>query len=264
MYLSEIWVYPIKSLGGISIKESSTLQSGLALDRRWMLIDKNDKFISQRTDSKLAELGVSIHKDHLSVYHKSNPEYNINIPFEFQIAGSTIASIWKAKVDSLIYPEPINKWFSEFLGFPARLIYMNMDNQRNRTIPFAPNIIELSYADGYPYLLLSKESVEQLNSEIDEHIDIRQFRANLIVEECKAFDEDLLDKFILGETEFRMVKPCKRCQVIGINQDTGVKSKQPTKHLSGTRRDGNGIIFGMNAALIQGSHIKIGDKITSL
>ena len=139
---------------------------------------------------------------------------------------------------------------------------MNPSNQRHRKLDVTPFESDLSYADGYPFLVLSKASVRYISEQIGEPIDIRQFRANLILDDCEAYAEDQLKQFNIGEVSFNMVKGCKRCQVIGINQDTGKSSKQPTSYLAKTRKVGNHIIFGMNAALISPGTIHVGDIIS--
>ena len=264
MILSEIWIYPIKSLGGISISSSKTLTSGLELDRRFMLIDEADSFITQRQNPQLATLGVQLKDGFLHVFAKQNPDYSIDIPLEIPRENHTISSIWKSRVNSFVAPKELNDWFSDYLSQKIRIVSMDIENMRRRTLNVAPYKTDMSFADGYPYLALSKESVHQLNSEITEEIDIRQFRANLIFEQGKAFQEDNMKKFSIGTSSFRMVKPCVRCQVITINQDTGSKSKEPLAHLSKTRNKGNGVIFGMNAALLSEGVINVGDNITEI
>lgn len=265
MRLSEIWAYPIKSLGGVSLATSTVLESGLALDRRFMLVNEDNEFMTQRQLPAMATLGTKIHENCISVFEKSNPTNKIQIPFTFESEQSVTASIWESRVDSMVASQTYNEWFSDYFRKSVRLVRMNNEEMRNRKLSVAPYKTEMSYADGYPFLVLSKSSVAQLNAELMELgesvVDIRQFRANLIVDECQAFEEDYLDSFKVGDCHFNMVKPCARCQVITVNQDTGLPSKQPLKHLAKTRNSGNKVIFGMNAAFVSGSTLNVGDEI---
>lgn len=266
MKLSEIWVYPIKSLGGISLKTSKAFPSGLEMDRRYMLVSPENKFMTQRQLPSMAELGTEFTGSGISVFEKSNPSNKIEIPHNFNSNSSITATIWGTEVDSFVAPELYNEWFSHYFGKDIRLVRMNSKVMRNRDLSVKPFKTDMSYADGYPYLVLSKASVQQLNNELElqgiQPVDMRQFRANLIVDECKPFEEDELTSFMVGDCHFNMVKPCARCPVITINQDTGVSTKQPLNHLAKTRNVGNKVIFGMNAALVSGSTINKGDKIS--
>lgn len=265
MRLSEIWVYPIKSLGGVSLASSRVLESGLELDRRFMLVNEDNEFMTQRQMPTMATLGTRIKDTSISVFEKSNPSNEIQIPYRFDSEQSVKASIWEARVDSMVASQSYNEWFSDYFRKSVRLVRMNHEEMRSRKLSVAPYKTDMSYADGYPFLVLSKASVAQLNAELEElgesAVNIRQFRANLIVDQCEAFEEDKLNSFTVGDCYFNMVKPCARCQVITVDQDTGLSSKQPLKHLAKTRNSGNKVIFGMNAAFVSGSTITAGDEI---
>lgn len=265
MKLSEIWVYPIKSLGGVSIASSKVLQSGLTMDRRFMLVDEDNQFMTQRQLPAMATLGTKINNNSISVFEKSNSTNEIQIPLIFKSERSISASIWESRVDSMVAAQCYNDWFSNYLEKTVRLVRMNNEKMRSRKLSVAPYMTDMSYADGYPFLILSRASVAQLNAELMEFgessVDIRQFRANLIVDECQPFEEDKLKSFRVGDCHFNMIKPCARCQVITVDQDTGQPSKQPLKHLAKTRNSGNKVIFGMNAAFVSGSQINVDDEV---
>lgn len=262
MHLAEIIVYPVKSLGGVSLKESTVLQSGLEFDRRWVLVNENYVFVSQRNLPKMATLAVNINTDSIYVHEKNNEQNGINIPID-PISNNPInVTVWDDEIESFAYKSEINDWFKNYLGQKLILVKMNPDKMRQRSLTVEPFQSKMSYADGYPFLVLSKASVQQISDEIGESIDIRQFRPNLILDDCLPFEEDEMKQFSIGEVKFNMVKPCKRCKMIGINQDSGASSNQPILYLSKTRKEGNHIIFGMNAALRSSGTIHVGDKIS--
>lgn len=262
MKISELWVYPIKGMGGQSVSSAYALESGFKRDRRYMLIDLNNKFISQRTHPKLAQLSVSYEGQFLKVQHKFKPEISIDIPLSaLNKDNNYLASVWKSKVNSFAFEDSINKWFSHFLDDSVKLVQQASLGNRSRSLNFKPRKISLSYADGYPFLVLSKASVSDLSDRMQESIDIRQFRANIILEDCKAYEEDEIKNFSLGEAQFKMVKPCKRCQVIDIHQDTGESHQKVGKALGKYRRELNAIIFGMNAANLKEGTVNIGDVL---
>jgi len=262
MKLVDIVVYPIKSLRGVHLKESEVLESGLKWDRRWMLIDSENNFLSQRSHPSMVKVGVEILTDFIRVFDITNHANSLEFPVGIVLDEEVETSVWGHSSGSFVYPDIYNDWFSNYFNEPVRLVRMNPNKMRQRPLDVEPKSTSLSYADGYPFLVLSKASVQQVSTAIGTEIDIRQFRPNLVIDDCKAFEEDKLNNFAVGDVLFNMIKACKRCQIIGINQDSGVSSKQPTAYLSKTRRVGNHIIFGMNAALLKPGTIRIGDTIS--
>ena len=262
MKVAEIWVYPIKGLGGQKVESAFATESGFKNDRRFMLVDKNNKFISQRSHSMMARLEASWDVDLLSVRDKQDS----SISFSFSVNdldhdNEFVTKVWKSKVESVGFHKSVNDWFSEFLGDEVKLVGQKEFGNRTRSIPFKKENIGMSFADGYPYLVLSMASVQDLSRRIDTAVDFRQFRANIIIEDCGAYQEDNLQSFNFAKSSFKMVKPCKRCPVININQDTGKTLTNLTKELVKYRRSGNSVIFGMNAANMKEGVVNVGDVL---
>lgn len=261
MKVAELWIYPIKGIGGQKLENAFATESGFLNDRRFMLIDENNKFISQRSHPTLACLEASILDEKLIVQDKVDSNKIINIDPEILQNHVIDASVWKSKVESQTFQNEVNQWFSNYLNDNVRLVKQKSFACRTRSLPFKPNKIGLSYADGYPYLVLSKASVADLAERMQEPVDLRQFRANIIVDDCQAYEEDLLKSFSIHEAGFKMVKPCKRCPVININQDTGESHQNVVKAVSKYRRQENSIIFGMNAANVKEGIVKVNEEL---
>jgi uncharacterized protein YcbX len=260
MKVASLWIYPIKGAGGIEVESAHALESGFKYDRRLMLIDKNNKFISQRTHPKLATLSTSINESTLKVTSKE--EKNNHLEFnvlEINKSSSEEVSVWKSKVQSHVFESKVNEWFSTFLKDDIRLVKQVELGNRSRWVKGKK--IGMSYADGYPFLVLSKESVNDLSKRMNENVDLRQFRANIILDDCEAYYEDTVGKFSSKEAVFKMIKPCKRCPVIDIHQDTGESRQKVVKSLNEYRRELNSVIFGMNAALVKEGVINVGEKL---
>lgn len=262
MKVSEIWVYPIKGLGGQKVESAFASESGFKNDRRFMLVDTNNRFISQRSHSKMARLAVKLTEGYIHVTDKIDS----SVSFRFSVNdlennSEFITIVWKSKVESIGFHKYINDWFSNFLGDQVKLVGQKEIGTRKRSIPFKTDKIGMSFADGYPYLVLSKASVRDLSSRVDTTVDYRQFRANIIIEDSAAYEEDMLSAFSLSNSSFKMVKPCKRCPVININQDTGETSINLTKEIVKYRRSGNAVIFGMNAANMKEGIVNVGDVL---
>lgn len=260
MKIASLWIYPIKGLGGIEVTSAIAKESGFQNDRRLMLVDKNNKFISQRSHPKLATLSTSIHENTLHLTNKANKDNQLTFNIlETDNSSIVEARVWKSIVPSYVFNKEVNSWFSSYLDDDIRLVKQVDFSNRMRWVKGKK--IGMSYADGYPYLVLSMESVQDLSAKMGEEVDFRQFRANIIVNDCHAYEEDKLNRFQTENCTFKMVKPCKRCQVIDINQDTGVSHQKVVKALNSYRREGNSIIFGMNAAIVKEGVINIDETI---
>lgn len=259
MKLSNIWAYPIKSLPGISLEQADLDESGLALDRRLMLVNKNGSFISQRTHKELSQFKLAYKNNSLTLGHSTCGD--ITFPLRaMELNQSANVEIWNDSIDAEIREAHINSWFSSILNEDVRLVQMRKQKPRKRSLPFKEEI-SLNFSDGYPFLVLSKASVDHTAKAIGEAISYLRFRPNLVFDDCAPFEEDKLDEFHIGSATFKMVKPCVRCQVINIDPSTGTLGKQPMKYLAKHRKQDKGVIFGMNAALLDGTHIKVSEQI---
>lgn len=262
MILTEINVYPIKSLGGIRLDNSKVEERGLQFDRRWMLVDEKNQFLSQREFPKMAAVGVKLNADSLTV---SNNSENLQIPFEAESNQTASAKIWSSRVKSKVYENEINDWFSEVLRTKCRLVLMPEESKRRVSPFYAVRKFEdtVSFADGYPFLLIGENSLNDLNSKLEMPLPMNRFRPNLVISGSKPFAEDNWKKIKIGETIFHVVKPCARCVMTTINQISGEKDgKEPLKTLAKYRTKRGKVLFGQNLiAENAGAVLKIGDKI---
>jgi uncharacterized protein YcbX len=268
MYLSEINIYPIKSLAGISLKESKIERRGLEFDRRWMLIDKNNKFLTQREFPKMATVKPEILADGLQV---SSGQNILVIPFEPLRSDTQTVQIWSSRCRARIYENVINEWFSDVLETDCRLAVMPEETRRRVNYFYAVKKDDhVSFADGYPFLLIGESSLGDLNSRLEEPLPMNRFRPNFVVSGAESFAEDAWKKIQIGETAFHVVKPCARCVITTIDQQAGEKDgKEPLKTLAGFRIPKRSlkqkILFGQNLiAEKAGDILRVGDKIEVL
>ena len=268
MYISGINIYPVKSLAGISLKSSKVERRGLEFDRRWMLIDENNKFLTQREFPKMATIKTEILNDGLRV---SCEENDLQISFEPQNDATETVKIWSARCKAMIYEDSINNWFSDILQTNCKLAVMPEETQRKVNYFYAVQKDDhVSFADGYPVLLIGENSLKDLNSRLSENLPMNRFRPNFVVSDSEGFAEDSWKKIKIGETIFHVVKPCARCVMTTIEQSKGEKQgTEPLKTLSKYRIPKRSvkkkILFGQNLiAENAGGIIKIGDKIEIL
>ena len=260
--VSGIYIYPVKSLGGISLHSSVVEERGLKYDRRWMLIDENNKFITQRTHPQMALLQVEISDDRLIIRQKQNKISPLNIPLNPNLNREITVQVWKDTVRTLIYDNDINNWFSEAIRFKCKLVYMPDSTKRKVDEQYAANKI-VSFADGYPLMLIGEESLKDLNSKLTIPVPMNRFRPNIVFRGGAPFDEDNWKSFKIGDNSLKVVKPCSRCVIPTVDPETGIKGKEPLKTLSTYREKEGKLLFGMNVVADCTGKIEIGDALAT-
>ncbi len=253
-----LFVYPVKSLAGIPLSEAQVTDRGFRYDRRWMLVDEQGMFLSQRELASMALLVPERSPEGLLVRDASGDHIMIQEKDE----GETLrVGIWEDECEAILYEAAVNQWFSKRLNISARLVYMPESSHRNVDPRYAHHSELVGFADGYPFLMISEESLADLNHRLDHPVAMNRFRPNLVTRGGEPYLEDTIGTFRIGDIEFRAAKPCARCQVVTIDQQTAAITKEPLRTLSSYRRDGNKVLFGMNL-LHQGSgSLSIGDRV---
>ncbi|MGC2237699.1 MAG: MOSC N-terminal beta barrel domain-containing protein [Pyrinomonadaceae bacterium] len=269
MYLSEINIYPIKSLRGITLNESTVDRRGLRFDRRWMLVDEKNQFFTQREFPKMATLAVEILDEGLRVSENENNK--ILIPFETGSDETARVKIWRSSCRAKVYKASVNEFFRDVLQTNCRLVLMPEETERKVNYFYAVHKDDhVSFADGYPFLLIGENSLADLNDKLENPVPMNRFRPNLVVKDSEAFSEDGWKKIKIGETIFHIVKPCARCVMTTIEQEKGVKTGvEPLKTLAKFRIPKRSIkkkiLFGQNLIVEkEGEILRVGDKVEIL
>lgn len=246
--LSGLYVYPVKSFGGIALTESVVQPRGLQYDRRWMLVDEQGRFVSQREHAALALLGTALEPPFLTIFRKDKPEERLQIPLvpEWTEMPELAVQIWDDHCIACLYPAGINAWFSQQVGAPVRLVYLPDTTIRPVEAKYAPDPTPVSFADAYPFLLIGQASLDDLNRRMSVPLPMNRFRPNFVVSGSLPYQEDEWRGFSLGRVRFRGVKPCARCIIPTIDQDSGLRSAEPLKTLTTYRQQGRRILFGLN------------------
>lgn len=263
--LSELWIYPIKSLGGIALSEAKIEVRGLQYDRRWMLVNEAGRFISQREIPEMALLRTAIDNSQLTVSHKDNPSDTIRIELEMMLEDleEIGVEIWSDKCKAGVLHKSINDWFSNALGENLRLVLMPETTRRWADGRYAPKGQYVSFADGFPYLLVGQASLDDLNARLEQALPMNRFRPNFVFTGGQPFEEDNWSDFKIGEVPFRGIKPCARCIIPTTNQETALRAAEPLKTLAEYRQFGKKICFGQNVVWMGtgDASIAIGDEI---
>ncbi|MWN89429.1 MOSC domain-containing protein [Gilliamella sp. Pra-s65] len=260
--VNQLHIYPIKSMQGISLTKVNTVQGGFKNDRILMITEPDGSFITARQYPELLKIETAIIKNDIHVTLPSEEKLIINLDDFSNNAEPT--EIFGNRFTSYIAPIKVNQFISQFLQKDVQLRWLGHQLSR-RTKRYQE--VPVSFADGYPYLLLNKASFDYLQHQCPEKLDIRQFRANIIIQGALPFAEDGWKTIKIGEVIFDIVKPCTRCMLITMNVNTGkpLTNNEPLKTLGYFRTDEQGQIdFGVNMIARNHGKISVGDKIEVL
>lgn len=259
IYLSQIYLYPVKSLAGIGVNNWEVEKTGLKYDRKWMLIDNERQFLSQRRLPRMALIKTALVDDRLILSASGMDDLLLDLhPKMDEIIRCTI---WHDEIDVITVSEEADQWLGSFLNADCRLVYQPDDSIRtvNRNYAEPTDITALS--DGFPFLLLSENSLTDLNKAMQLNLPMIRFRPNLIISGCEAYAEDCWREISIGEIEFRLPKPCSRCSVPTIDPVTAETGKEPLTTLNRLRKWDNKVYFGQNALHNRCGKLSVGDKV---
>lgn len=250
------------------MRESEIQRRGLEFDRRWLLVDENNKFLTQREFPKMATVKTGILSEGLQVSCEGS---DLVIPFAPPTSETKSVKIWSNRCRAKIYENSVNEWFSDILKTHCKLAVMPEETQRKVNYFYRVEKDDhVSFADAYPFLLIGENSLADLNFRLSEKLPMNRFRPNFVVADSEGFAEDAWKRIKIGETIFHVVKPCARCVMTTIEQTTGEKDgKEPLKTLAAFRTPKRGvkkkILFGQNLiAERAGAVLRVGDKVEVL
>jgi uncharacterized protein YcbX len=266
--LSGLFIYPIKSLGGISLPAAELTPLGLQHDRRWLIVDERNRFLTQREHAEMALLAVEPAYNGFLLRHRQRPELlPLYIPFEATPERTLFVTIWDDMVFAWRGTPEADAWLSEALGQACKLVYMS-DMVRRDVEPDKPELNPagtlVSFADGYPYLLASEESLNKLNDQLAEPVPMNRFRPNLVVRGLEVADAEMQwADFQIGDHAFRSVRGCGRCVVTTIDQATAQKNlaAEPLRTLATYRKQGSKVLFGQNVTGPASGLVRVGDTV---
>ncbi len=265
LILSELYLYPVKSLRGIAVQAWEVDAFGLRFDRRWMVVDQNGRFLTQRQLPHMAKISTALDpvSGALTLRHPQLGE--INVPKAPEAPSRKEVTVWRSHVQAVPVDSGVDEWLSEAIGKPCQLVWFPDDEVRQVNLKHARKGEKTAFSDGYPFLLISQGSLDDLNSRLPAPVSMRRFRPNLVVSGCPPFAEDSWRSISIGGIPFRIAKPCSRCVVTTVDPDTGEKTgNEPLKTLFTYRKHGNEAWFGQNAIHEGQGKLKVGDRVQVL
>jgi len=259
MKVHQLFLHPVKSASAISVDELPYDSVGPINDRQWMVIKPNGQFLTQRVAPKMCLIQPSIVNNQLRLSAPSMPDISVAEP-EIEVD----VRVWSDTVAAGDCGDDVSMWLSSYLAMPCRLVSVVSSTHRPVDEKFSEVEDTVRFADGFPTLVVSKESLDNFNSNLEANIDMRRFRPNIVVSGCDAFDEDNWKAVKIRDIEFQLVKPCSRCIMPSINPDTAAKEMTVNDALIATRRIGRNTYFGQNAIHRGEGTIAIGDEVVTL
>jgi uncharacterized protein YcbX len=257
--LSGLFIYPIKSLAGISVNRWSVVKTGLKYDRQWMIVDDSGQFLSQRKLARLALIKTSLTDNELIL--SAPAMQDLEVPLEASGGETLPVTIWHDRCYARSASSEADQWLSRFLQLDCRLVYQPEGEIRRVDPAYSNATDQVAYSDGFPFLLVSENSLNSLNEAMHSALPMSRFRPNLVVSGCAAFAEDTWREIGIGSIGFRLPKPCSRCVVPTINQETAETGKEPLITLNRMRKWQNKVYFGQNTLHNQCGELSIGDTV---
>ncbi|MDL5050260.1 MOSC domain-containing protein, partial [Oscillatoria amoena NRMC-F 0135] len=243
--LSEIWIYPVKSLAGIRVRQAMVLEKGLEHDRRFMLVDSDNRFITQREHPELALFDTKISGRQLHITHRvTNQSVMVNL--NPTSPAALPATIWNDAVIVSEVDDKTSEWFAAQLNMTCKLVHFPEENPRPVDTRYVMDNEQVSLADGYPYLIIGQASLDDLNTRLAEPIGINRFRPNFVFTGGDPYEEDGWKDFSIGSIHFTGVKNCARCVLTTVDPVSGKKGNEPLRTLSSYRKKNGKVVFGQN------------------
>lgn len=270
MRVASLHVYPVKSFRGLSVDKANVEATGLAGDRRWMVVDSEGRFLTQRTHPALATIGADFTQEGLLLSAEGFGDAAVPFPD----GGERLESIvWEASVNAALAGQEANDWLSAVLGEPAKLVAIDGQAGREKISVWTDDPVPMSFADAFPILVATTGSLAALNRDIKTHggepVPMARFRPNIVIDCDEAWPEDHWRALIIGDVSIDLVKPSDRCVVTTTDQITGARmGKEPLASLARIHRSTdpriNGVIFGVNAVPRSFGEIAVGDAVLAV
>lgn len=268
MRLSSLHRYPLKSAAGITVETLEIVPRGPQHDRRWLVVDADGCFVTARQRSEMALIRAEVIGAGLRLSAPGMPDLDVAPPATDAVREQVL--IWKDTVDAQRVDAAADAWLSLFLQPPVRLVYMDHDARRAIDPAYAQPGDEVSFADGYPLLIISQAALDGLNERLARAgrapVVMAQFRPNLVVADAEAHAEDSWKRVRIGAVEFDAVKRCTRCVFTTVDPVSGMRREdgEPLNILKDYRRTPAGITFGMNLIPRGTGTLRVGDAVTML
>lgn len=266
-YISALYTYPVKSCAGIRHERAELVERGPRYDRQWMLVDADNRFLTQREFPRMALVQTALGDDDLILIAPDMPP--LHVPLAEHEGQIREVVVWRDTCQAVDAGDEVARWFAEVLQAEVRLVRMRDSFDRLTSTEYTDVPGTVSFVDGYPLLFISEASLEDLNARLTARgkapVTMDRFRPNVVVAGCEPYAEDTWGQISISCLRFDVVKPCARCAIPSVDQSSGVvpDAKEPLATLATYRRGkNNGAMFGQNVLHRDCGVLQVGDAIT--
>lgn len=263
MRVSALWVHPVKSCRAVALDRALLDETGFRHDRRWMIVDPDGRFVSQRERPELARVSVAVAADHLALAVEGHGALTVALAPPGDAPPRRVA-VWDDAVDAVRASPDAAAWLRSALGLDGDLVWMPPGSARPVDPRYARAVDRVGFADGFPLLVVGTGSLDALNARLEAPVPMERFRPNVVVAGAAPFDEDEWSVFRLGMVRCRAVKPCARCVIVNTDPRTGARGVEPLKALSALRTRDSKVYFGQNAVHAReaiGQWVSVSDEV---
>lgn len=256
--LAAIWIHPVKSLAGMCVDRAWVDDRGLRHDRRFMIVDAEGRFVTQREHPAMARIHARVDGERLTL--SANERSPLEVALEVE-GPSCEVIVWRDRCAAIDAGDAPARWLSEALSMHVRLVRMPASTRRAVDPEYAREGDIVSFADGFPFLLATEASLDALNARLARPVDMRRFRPNLVVAGASPFAEDAWRELAIGGVRFGVRKPCARCAIVTVDPDLGTREKEPLATLATFRSRDHGVLFGQNLVHDGEGELSVGDAV---
>lgn len=257
-------VYPVKSCRGIALESAAIAITGILHDRQWLIVRPNGHFITQREEPRLALVTTALTQEVLTL--EAPGQRPLTIPFDAQ-GASVEVTCWRDRCAAFDAGDEAARWLEQHLGAPHRLVRFDPARKRPASPDWTQGIEALNqFSDGFPFLLISQASLDDLNTRLPQRLPMNRFRPNIVVDGLPAYGEDDVHELHSDGIALRVVKPCTRCAITTTDQSRGERDgDEPLRTLRSYRfsRELKGVAFGQNVILTagEGRRLRVGQQL---
>jgi len=257
--VAALYIYPVKSCAGVRCAQATLDARGLRHDRGWMVVDGHDEFVTQREQPRLALITPQLEADTL---HLSTPDGQaVSVPTTGVVGPTRRVRVWRDWCEAVDQGDTAAQFFSDWLEESVRLVKMTDSFERHVDSRYAKTRALTGFSDGYPLLLISQASLDDLNTRLDTPLPMNRFRPNLVVTGCDRYAEDGWQQVQINAITFDIAKPCERCMVTTTDQATGECGVEPLRTLATYRRFGTKVYFGQNIIHRTAGTLAVGESV---
>lgn len=265
--IASLHLHPVKGMRALDVASASVELKGFAGDRRYVVVDRDGMFLTQRSHPVLATIRAEISPDGLILSAEGVGERRVETPSS---ARRRRIQVWNSHVEAAIGDDAANAFLSNLLGEEVALAFMDRAAERLKISDWTGAPVPVSFADAFPLLVATTASLGALNAEIARGggapVPMARFRPNVVIDCNDPWAEDLWAAIRIGDVVLDLVKPSDRCIVTTTDQESGARmGKEPLKTLARLRRSADpridGVLFGWNAVPRSPGPIKVGEPV---